>query len=255
MAVSTLTEEQSRELFARYKKTKDVKVRNDIVMAYSSLVRFAVISTRNMYQKYADADDITNEGMMALMSAVESFDIDKNVKFETFASIKIRGAIIDYIRKQDIIPRGVRRFAKELDKTFSKLYSEFGREPTNTELAKAMGISEEKLLKGMAQSAAANSLSFEEMLENGNTDFSEPKDETGSWEAERNLYRRERSEVLASAIDSLNEQQKTVISLYYYEQLRFSDIAKVMDVSESRICQIHTKAMMLLKRSMESYMN
>ena len=118
-----------------------------------------------------------------------------------------------------------------------------------------MGISEEKLLKGMAQSAAANSLSFEEMLENGNTDFSEPKDETGSWEAERNLYRRERSEVLASAIDSLNEQQKTVISLYYYEQLRFSDIAKVMDVSESRICQIHTKAMMLLKRSMESYMN
>ena len=92
MAVSTLTEEQSKELFARYKKTKDVKVRNDIVMAYSSLVRFAVISTRNMYQKYADADDITNEGMMALMSAVESFDIDKNVKFETFASIKISQA-------------------------------------------------------------------------------------------------------------------------------------------------------------------
>jgi RNA polymerase sigma factor for flagellar operon FliA len=253
VAVVTITEEKSRELFLRYKQTKDTKVRNDIVMAYSSVVKYAVISTRNMYQKYADAEDITNEGMMALISAVESFDTEKNVKFETYASIKIRGAIIDYIRKQDVIPRGVRRFAKDLDATFSKLYVEFGREPTNEELAKAMGISVEKLQKGMAAAASANSLSFEEMIENGAADFSAPKDEMGNWETERNLYLKERSQMLARAIDKLNEQQKTVVSLYYYEQLRFSDIAEVMGVSESRVCQIHTKAMMLLRISMEDY--
>lgn len=247
--------EQFSELFEQYKSTGDKKVRNEIVMMYANLVRYAVISTRNMYQKYADADDIVNEGTLGLMSAIESFDVTKNVKFETYASLKIRGAIIDYIRKQDIIPRGVRKFTKEMNAAFSKLFSELGREPTNAELAAELNMSEEKLLKGMAASAAASSLSFEEMLEQGGAEFAEPADGSGTWEAERRIHLKERNKILASAIDELNDQQRTVVSLYYYEQLRFSDIAKVMSVSESRVCQIHSKAMMRLRYSMESYIN
>lgn len=245
--------EQFSELFERYKSTGDKKIRNEIVVMYSNLVKFAAISTRNMYQKYAETEDIVNEGTLGLMSAIESFDTSKNVKFETYASIKIRGAIIDYIRKQDIVPRGVRKFSKELDAAFSRLYSELGREPTNEELAGELGISEDKLLKGMAASATAASLSFEEMMEQGNMDFAESKDENGTWEVERSIHLQERTSVLAHAIDELNEQQRTVVSLYYYEQLRFSEIAAVMSVSESRVCQIHSKAMMKLRFSLESY--
>lgn len=249
------TSQQLVELMERYKATGDKKIRNDLVIGYSNLVKYAVISTRNMYQKYTDADDITNEGMLGLMAAIDSFDPTKNVKFETYASIKIRGAIIDYIRKQDIIPRGIRKFSKDADAMFSRLYNELGREPTNAELAKGLGISEEKLMKGLAASASAASFSFEEMMEQGNADFGESKQSDGTWEAEKRLHNRERVEMLAKAIDGLNDQQRTVVSLYYYEQLRFSDIAKVMSVSESRVCQIHSKAMMKLRHSLDSYIN
>lgn len=247
------TPQQLVEIMSRYKETGDKKFRNDLVIGYSNVVKYAVISTRNMYQKYADADDITSEGMLALMAAIDNFDPSKNVKFETYASIKVRGAIIDYIRKQDVIPRGVRKFSKEVDATFSRLFSEFGREPTNAEIASAMGITEEKLLKGLAASAAAASFSFEEMLESGTMSFGEEKESGGTWEVEKNLHTQERNKMLAKAIDDLNDQQRTVVSLYYYEQLRFSDIAKVMSVSESRVCQIHSKAMMKLRHSLESY--
>lgn len=247
------TPQQLVEIMSRYKETGDKKLRNDLVIGYSNVVKYAVISTRNMYQKYADADDITSEGMLALMAAIDNFDPSKNVKFETYASIKVRGAIIDYIRKQDVIPRGVRKFSREVDATFSRLFSEFGREPTNAEIASAMGITEEKLLKGLAASASAASFSFEEMLESGTMSFGEEKESGGTWEVEKNLHTQERNKMLAKAIDDLNDQQRTVVSLYYYEQLRFSDIAKVMSVSESRVCQIHSKAMMKLRHSLESY--
>ena len=105
----------------------------------------------------------------------------------------------------------------------------------------------------MADSASASALSFEELILNGETDFSSSEDSSGIWETEKRIYIKERSEILKNAIDCLKEQQKLVISLYYYERLKFSDIAKVMDVSESRICQIHSKAMLNLRYSLEKY--
>lgn len=240
-------------LLARYKETGDKNIRNELVMMYGNLIRFAAISTRNMYQKYADSEDIVNEAALALMAALDTFDFSRNVKFETYASMKMRGAIIDYIRRQDIIPRGVRRFAKELDAVFGALYTELGREPSTDELAQAMKIPKEKMLKSMAESAAASSLSFEELLYEGDFDVPGKQDGDGIWDVERGMYQKERSKLLAKAIDGLKEQQRLVITLYYYEKLKFSDIAKVLDVSESRVCQIHSKAMMKLKYDMEHY--
>ncbi len=241
------------EMLRKYHATKDKALRNEIVLFYQSLIKYAVFSTRNMYQKYADAEDITNEAYLALISAVETFDPDKNVKFESYASMKMRGAIIDYIRRQDIIPRSVRAFAKELENVYSKLYAKLSREPSTDEIAEEMGVPKEKLLKNMADAAAASSLSFEELLYEDGSEIFVSDEGGGIWNVEKNLYLKERAKMLAKAIEELKEQQRLVITLYYYEKLKFSDIAKVLDVSESRVCQIHSKAMLKLKYNMEQY--
>ncbi len=240
-------------LIARYKETGDKNIRNEIVLAYGNLIKYAAISTRNIYQKYTDTDDIINEATLSLMAAIDTFDADRNVKFETYASMKIRGAIIDYIRKQDIIPRNIRRFSKELDSAFAQLYASLDREPSTDELAEFLKLPKEKLLKYMSDAASATSLSFEELLYEGDFDISSTKDSDGVWDIERNVYVKERNKILAAAIDGLKEQQRHVISLYYYERLKFSDIAKVLNVSESRVCQIHSKAMLKLRYNIEHY--
>jgi len=245
---------EANELIAKYKETGDISLRNKIILLYGDLVKYIAISTRNLYYKYAEIDDIINEGIISLISALEAFDIQKNVKFETYASIRIKGGIIDFIRKQDFIPRNVRKFSKELDLAYSKLYAELNREPTTAELAEYFEISEEKLRKQMGESASASTLSFEELLYENNFNLAEDS-EGGEWEAEKGLIKTEMSGILAKAIDSLKDKERNVISLYYYEKLKFADIAKVLDVTESRVCQIHSKSMTKLKFFINEYLN
>lgn len=238
------------ECFAEYKATGNVNLRNEIVLKYMDLVKYTAISLRNTYAKYADADDVINEGVIALINAVETFDPDRGVKFETYASLKVRGAIIDFVRKQDWVPRQVRHFSKELDNAYNALYNILGRTPTNEELAKHMEISPEKLLKMMADMAGAITLSFEELLYEDNFDnFGETE------YADKELYDEELKKVIADEIDRLNPKEKQVVALYYYEKLKFSEIAKVLGVTESRICQIHSKAIMQLKRRLQEYLS
>ena len=155
------------ELFCTYRRTGDKAVRNEIVMQSMHIVRYAVISTRNMFLRFTDEDDISNEAVLALISAAESFVPEKNVRFETYASIKVRGAIIDYIRRMDSVPRGVRRFAKEYDNAFSLLYAQLDREPTREELAHHMGMTVEKLDSYALKAAASHTLSIQELLFSG----------------------------------------------------------------------------------------
>lgn len=239
------------ELFELYKETGSKSVRNSIVMKYMHIVRYAVISTRNMYMKFADSDDVTNEAVIALMSAVDSFDPEKKVKFETYASIKVRGAIIDYIRRSDIVPRGIHKFAREYDSAYSELYSRLDREPTSAEIAEHMGITAEKLESCCAQSAAAQTLSFEELVFSG-FDMS---DSSSAYEAENRIVAEERRKCLADAISRLKDKERTVITLYYYEKLKYSEIAEVLELSESRVCQIHAKAVEKLRTEMSEYLN
>lgn len=238
----------------KYKQTGDVHVRNELVLQYSHLVRCVALSMRNMlYSKYAESEDIINEGMLALIRALEHFDPAKNVKFETYASIKIRGAMIDYLRRQDWVPRQLRRFSKELNAAFSELSSRLDHAPTNAELATHMNISEERLNKAMGDAAGAVTLSFEELLYEDQLDVEDNKEGSGVWSTERRIFDEELRAIIALAIDSLSEKERLVISLYYYERLKFSDIAKVLEVSDSRISQIHTKAMLSLKNKLETY--
>lgn len=255
IAEKTVQSEDAAELFRSYKATADIETRNKLVLQYMDIVKYAAISTRNMYQKYADTEDIVNEATVALMNAVDSFDIDKNIKFETYASIRVRGAIIDYIRKQDIIPRNVRRFAREYDKAYSELYAQLDREPTSAELSQRMGISEEKLDSYTAKSAAAQTLSFEEMVFEGGYDIPDSeKSDNGAWQPEQRLLNGEMHSMLVKAVDALGERERLVISLYYYEKLKYAEIAAVIGVSESRVCQIHSAAVLKMRKTLEGYM-
>lgn len=248
MAEMGLNSEQKQELLGKYRESNDKRLRNQVVMAYMNLVKYAAYSTRNMYAKYSEADDIVNEGVIALMAAVDSFDLSRGVKFETYASIKIRGAIIDYIRRQDIVPRTVRHFAKEYDAAYSELYARLDREPSDDEIADYMKLSKEKLESCAAKAAAAQTLSFEELVFDKGCDVPDEKAEDGLWQVEESVYKEEKKRELAAAIASLKEKEKLVITLYYYEKLKFAEIGAVIGVSESRVCQIHTRAVTVLKQ-------
>lgn len=232
-----------------YRETGNINLRNDIILRYLELVRLIAVSLRNIYSKYASTDDIINEGVIALIGAIDTFDPEKNVKFETYANLKIKGAIIDYVRKQDWVPRQVRRFGKDMEAAYNQLYIALDRRPTNTEIAEFMGITKERLAKGMAESAGAITLSFEELLYEDN--FNVESSDT----ADAEMYKKELKEVIATAIAELKPKEKQVVTLYYFEKLKFSEIAKVLEVSESRVCQIHSKAMLVLRHSLQEYMN
>lgn len=246
-----MSETQSQlAMFEQYQLTKDVGLRNDIVLRYMDIVRYVAVSTRGIYCKYAEMDDIVNEGVLALIKAVESYDLERGVKFETYAAIRVKGAIIDFVRKQDWIPRRVRHFGHTLDTAYNELYTKLDRHPTNQELADYLEMPKEKLLRAMADLAGAATLSFEELLYEDNFEDIDG----GGAAADQDMYEKELKEVLIAAIDELKPREKQVISLYYYERLKFGDIAKVLNVTESRVCQIHSKAMLLLKRKLKDYM-
>ncbi len=253
--MSELSSEQKSELLLRYKSTGNKALRNEVVLAYMNIVKYAAVSTRNMYLKYADTDDIINEAVIALMNSIDSYDTGKNVKFETYASIKVRGAVIDYIRKQDIIPRNIRRFVREYDIAYSELFNKLDREPTPAELADFMKLPVGKLESYSAQASAAHMLSFEEMVSSVDFDIPDEASADGVWSSEAGIYHREKIEYLAKAVESLTERERLVVTLYYYEQLRLSDIGRVLEVSESRVSQIHSGAVIKLKRYMSDYMN
>ena len=242
-------EYNSSEQVALYQQNKDIALRNEIVLKNMTLVRTVAMSMRNMYIKFGEVDDIVNEGVIALMDAIEEYNPERGAKFETFASLKIKGAIIDYIRKQDWIPRNVRKFAKSLDKANSLLYNLYGRVPTTAELAQHLGMDEAKLIKYMADCSCTITLSFEELLYEDNINEPSAKDTA----TDKELMREEMVSVVSEAINELKDNERKVITLYYYKNLKYSDIAKALGVTESRICQIHTKAVLSLKARLEPY--
>ena len=256
MKTENTGEKTTEELFEIYRSTGSKQARNEIVLRFMNIVNYAAVSTRNMYQKYTDSEDIVNEATIALMNAADSFDPGKNVKFETYASIRVRGAVIDYIRKQDIIPRNLRKFARDYDTAYSKLYTRLNREPTNEEIAAEMNIPVSRLEKNMAGTASAQTLSFEEMVFDNGFDLSDGNGEASTgWEPEKRLMNGEMHAMLAEAIDTLKEKERLVISLYYYEKLKYSEIAQVLQISESRVCQIHTAAVGKMKKHLAGYLD
>ena len=244
-----------RELWTRYGRTKEISVRNELIRHYGYLVKCIALKVVGRYQYFNYMDDIISEGLIALMDAVGKFDFSKEVKFETFASIKIRGAMIDYIRKQDCFPRRLKKMARTINEADEELSRELGRSPTEQELADHLQVGLPEYEKMLAETCSLNMLSFEELVyEKGAESLNLRLADTISG-PEQVMAERELQDVLAEEIDRLESKEKTVIALYYKEQLKIKEISGILGISDSRVSQIHSSALRKLKKSLEGYLN
>jgi RNA polymerase sigma factor, FliA/WhiG family len=256
MKNSEVCQKPVEELWQEYQQSKNMELRNLIVVQYGYMVKCIALKTVGRYQYFNYMDDLVNEGVIALLDAVEKFDPDKKVKFETYASIKIRGAMIDYIRKQDCFPRRLKRMAKSMNEAENTLSHQLGRNPTDQELAAYLDVSLGDYEKMQAETCSLNMLSFEELIyEKGveSLEFGLASDQIRG--PEQVVAEKELQDVLAGYIDQLNEKEKLVISLYYKEQLKIKEISGVLEISDSRVSQIHSNALRKLKKYLTEYYN
>ena len=243
------------DLLLLYKSTGCQELKWPLVLRYVGLVKSIALQVRGVYSSFAQVDDIINEGVLALVGAVDKFDPDKGIKFETFVSKRIRGAVIDLARRQDWVPRSVRRKAREIDQASVELYSELGRYPTDREMADRLGVTQDQYQEDLANSSMCNVLSLDALFEDREqTGRAELPDDASESRPEDSMLRQEMLEMLTRAIESLRENEQLVISLYYKKNLSMKEIAQVMEVSEPRISQIHSRAIQKLKLYMNQYM-
>lgn len=248
------TEEKIMALWQLYKEQRTTEVRNEIVLQYTGLVKKIVLRFKGSYNNFGQLDDMVNQGMIVLIDAVEKFNPDLGNKFETFATLKIRGSVIDFMRKQDWVPRSQRSLSKVLEETYGELYASLEREPSEAEIAAKMGISEANLQKILQQRHNAIVLSYEEAINEKMMEVSPLITEEKSDDSpESRMLYNELKEKLGEAVDQLKEKERLVVSLYYYENLKLKEIAEVLGVTESRVSQIHSQAMIKMRNRLKNY--
>lgn len=248
---------ETDELLRTYKATGDANLKWPLVMRYEGLIKNAALQIKGVYSSFAQVDDIVSEGILTLLGAVDKFDPEKGIKFETYVSKRIRGMVVDLARKQDWLPRNIRKRAKEIDQATTELYSTLGRFPTEAEVAEHLDVPLAKYQKEAASLALCNVLSLDALLdgrEPGGGRF-ECSDQDLQTQPEAVLQEQEYQSVLAEGIRSLRKNEQIVLSLYYEKNLHMKEIAQVMQVSEPRISQIHARAIQKLRVYMEQYLN
>ena len=243
------------DLLLLYKSSGCQDLKWPLALRYVGLVKSIALQVRGIYSSFAQVDDIINEGVLALVGAVDKFDPDKGIKFETFVSKRIRGAVIDLARRQDWVPRSVRRKAREIDQASVELFAELGRYPTDEEIAGRLGVTSQQYQEDLANSALCNLLSLDSIFDDQEQGGMDVADSGGGGRPEDSLLRQELLDTLTDAIVSLRENEQLVISLYYKKNLSMKEIAQVMEVSEPRISQIHSRAIQKLKLYMNRYIN
>lgn len=227
-------------LWLKYKETNSVELRNMLAEQYLSLVRIVCGRLAVSLPPHLDRDDLLSSGFFGLLDAIDRFDPSRNIKFETYAALRIRGAMIDYLRAKDWIPISMRQKIRKYEQTVCKLENELGRSATDKELAEALDVSVDELQTLIGQCNSATVIPLEEYLK---TDMPEVVDTNPANSTE--LF--ELKDTLAKAIERLPDKERTVISLYYYEELTLKEIALIMHLSEARISQLHTKAIFRMR--------
>lgn len=236
------------DLWIEYVETKDIEIKKKLIENYIELVKIVSGRMYNFYGSKVEYDDILGYGVLGLIDSIDRFDLSKEVKFETYAQIRIRGEIIDNIRKLDWIPRSLRKKSKDVQEAISSLENKLGESPSNNQIAEHLGISLDEVESVLSDISTFNVSSLEEsLLNNGDYNF-EINENTNM--PEQIYAKKEIKEILANSINELGENEKKVISLYYYEELTYKEIGYIMDLSESRISQIHSKSILKIKNSL-----
>ena len=242
------------EIWERYEKTRDVGLRNEILESYLYIVSCNVRKMQPLANSVADLEDLASQSIIELISCIDRYDYRKGIQFDTFASIRVRGAIVDYVRKQDWVPREARRRVRELNEATQALEQKHGRQPSDRELAEYLKLDPAEIAKIRQEESNFQILALEEMLLDADITRLEAIKDATEVTPEQSLLEDELKNQLETLIDTLSEQEKTVLSLYYKEELKLREIAFVMGVTVSRVSQIHSKAIARLKSAMKQYM-
>lgn len=247
--------EKKQKLWEEYSKKKTPELQEKIILEYAGLVKL-VAGRLSMYLGYnVEYDDLVGYGIFGLIDAIDKFDYTKGVKFETYASLRIRGAILDQIRKMDWIPRSIRQKQRKIDMAYQTLEAKYGRAAHDTEVAGELEISIEELETWQNQTKLTNIISLDEFLEQGSEGSIEPHSTSSYAQPDKIMEKQELKELLVKTLETLTEKEKTVIVLYYYEELTLKEISRILEVSESRISQLHTKALQKMKQRLGGNMD
>jgi len=227
-------------LWTSYQKVRSPEIREQLVENYLSLVNIIAGRIAISLPAHVDRDDLISSGFFGLLDAIERYDPARGNKFETYAGVRIRGSILDYLRSKDWIPVSLRQKIRKYEQTVSALEAKFGRAATDKEIAAELGISMDDLNALLGRLNIATVIPLEEYAKVESTANQIPG-------PSENIEFKELQESLAAAIDKLPEKEKIVISLYYYEELTLKEISLILKLSEARISQLHTKAVFRLR--------
>jgi RNA polymerase sigma factor for flagellar operon FliA len=246
-----------KDVWSSYKKTGDERAREQLVLAYSPLVKFVAGRMSSGLPAHIEESDLISYGLLGLIGAIERFDPQREIKFETFAVSRIKGSIIDELRSLDWVPRSVRAKAREIESTQTKLEHELGRVPTDKEVADALEMSIEDFQESLLQISNSTVVALDELWtvsdsSGDQVSLLDTMKDPNAVDPARELGVSELKDRLANAISRLPEREKLVIALYYYENLTLREIGEVLGVTESRVSQLHTKAVLRLKSRLQT---
>jgi RNA polymerase sigma factor for flagellar operon FliA len=242
----------------QYKATKDPQAKERIVHHYLHLVKYIADRLRVHFPPQVQVDDLVSSGIIGLLDAIEKFDLARGLKFETYAMARIRGAIIDELRNLDWAPRSMRKKEHELEDAYTKLERALGRTATDDEVARELAIDVEELHGLFAQINTAVFMSLDDLVTMGDNDADTTRrlnliKSHDRHHPDMQVHLRQVRELLGRAIDTLPAKVKQMVALYYYEDLNLKEIGRVLGISESRVCQLHSQAMLLLRQKLKSH--
>lgn len=248
-------------LVKKYKQDSqgvDGKLRDQLIMDYAPLIRFVAQRIASRLPSNIDIDDLISAGVIGLMDAIEKYDPSRDNKFKTYAEFRIRGAILDELRSQDWVPRSVRDKAKKIERTYAELEQRFGRAVTDTEISDALGINLEEYYDMVAKVKAVTLLSVDDLTvpyQHERKSLLDCLENSSSKNPFTQLKSKSVRRILMDNIDELPEKQKLVLSLYYYEDLNLKEIGKILEVTESRVSQLHTQAVEKLRSKLKTVLS
>lgn len=243
-----------KRLWEDYSRLGSQEIREKLIIEYAPLVKL-VAGRLSMYLGYnVEYEDLVSYGVFGLIDAIDKFDHLKGIKFETYASLRIRGAILDQIRKNDWIPRTVRQRQKQIDAAIKDIEADQGRPATDEEIAAALGITDDELLEWQSQMKITNVVSLNEFMDQGSEIPNDGSQPNHFEMPEEVVEQEELKKLLQEALLLLTEKERNVIVFYYYEELTLKEISNILEVSESRISQLHTRALQKMKTKLGDYM-
>lgn len=243
---------EDNKLWQEYQKNKDYKIKEQIINKYANLVKI-VAGRLNIYtSSQIEYEDLISYGIFGLIDAIDKFDIEKGYKFETYASLRIRGEIIDNIRKLDWVPRALRQKNKVIENAIKEYEMQYGKEPDAKELSNKLDMPLDEINKLIKNASLYNLISLDGYLEQSHEKVNDGLIIKETDMPEQILEKNEQKNEMKNCINSLTKKQQQVITLYYYEELTLKEISKIMGVSESRISQIHSNCMKILKNKLKN---